>query len=46
VADEDQSFECLQEILKDIDQEKLNGTFQAWVQRVQEASQGNRDYVR
>jgi hypothetical protein len=29
VADEDQSFECLQEILMSIDQEKLNGIFQA-----------------
>jgi hypothetical protein len=32
-------FEC-------IDQEELNGVFQAWVRRVQEVSQSNRDYVR
>jgi hypothetical protein len=30
VADEDQFFESLQEILKDIDQKELNGIFQAW----------------
>jgi hypothetical protein len=29
VADEDQFFECLREILRDIDQEELNGVFQA-----------------
>jgi hypothetical protein len=39
-------FEYLQEILKDIDQEELNGVFQAWVQQVQEVSQGNGGYVR
>jgi hypothetical protein len=27
-------FECLQEIVKDIDQNELNGIFQAWVRRV------------
>jgi hypothetical protein len=46
VADEDQFLECLQEILKSIDQGKLNGVFQAWVQQVQEISQDNEDYVR
>jgi hypothetical protein len=46
VADEDQFCECLQEILRGIDQQELNGVFQAWVRRVQEASQGNGDYVR
>jgi histone-lysine N-methyltransferase SETMAR len=45
-ADEDQFCECLQEILRGIDQQELNGVFQAWVRRVQEVSQGNRDYVR
>jgi hypothetical protein len=29
VADEDQFFECLQEILRGVDQEELNGVFQA-----------------
>jgi hypothetical protein len=29
VADEDQLFECLQEILRDIYQEELNGVFHA-----------------
>jgi hypothetical protein len=46
VADEDQFVECLQEILRGIDQDELNGVFQAWLWRVQEVSQGNGDYVR
>jgi hypothetical protein len=46
VADEDQFFECLQEILRSIDQAKLSGIFQAWMQQVQELSQGNKDYVK
>jgi hypothetical protein len=46
MADEDQFFECQQEILRGIDQEELNGIFQAWMRRVQEVSQGNGDYVR
>jgi hypothetical protein len=46
VADEDQFLECLQEILKSIDQEELNGIFQTWMGRIQEISQGNGDYVR
>jgi hypothetical protein len=46
VADKDQFFEYLQDILSVIDQQELNGVFQAWVQRVQEASQGNGDYAR
>jgi hypothetical protein len=46
LADEPQFFECLQEILKGLDQQELNNVFQAWVQRVQEVSQGNGDYVR
>jgi hypothetical protein len=45
LADEDQFFECLQEVLRDIDLEKLNTIFQAWVCRIQEVSEGNRDYV-
>jgi uncharacterized protein YecT (DUF1311 family) len=40
VADKDQFCECLQEILRDIDQEELNGVFQALMRRVQEVSQG------
>jgi hypothetical protein len=39
VTDEDQFFESLQEILRDLDREELNGVFQAWVRRVQEVSQ-------
>jgi hypothetical protein len=46
VAGEDQFLESLQAILRGIDQEELNGVFQAWVPRVQEVSEGNRDYVR
>jgi hypothetical protein len=45
VADEEQFFESLRAILRRIDQEKFNRVFQAWVQRVQKASEGNRDYV-
>jgi uncharacterized protein YecT (DUF1311 family) len=40
VADEDQFFECMQSILRDMDQEELNGIFQAWMRRLQEVSQG------
>jgi hypothetical protein len=46
LADEDQFFECLQEVLRGIDLEELNTVFQAWVRRVQEVSEGNGDYVR
>jgi hypothetical protein len=46
VADEDQFLECLQEILRGIDQEELNSIFQAWIQRVQEVNNDNGDYVR
>jgi hypothetical protein len=46
LADEDQFFECLQEILRALDQQELNTVFQAWVYQVQEVSEGNRDYVR
>jgi transposase len=31
LADEDQFFERLSEILRSIDQQELNGAFQAWV---------------
>jgi hypothetical protein len=40
VADEDQFFECMQKILRGIDQQELKDVFQAWVQRIQEVSQG------
>jgi hypothetical protein len=46
VADEGQFFESLQAILKGIDHDELNRVFQAWVQRVQEVSEDNGDYVR
>jgi transposase InsO family protein len=45
VADEEQFFESLQAILRGINQEELNRVFQAWIQRVQEVSKGNGDYV-
>jgi hypothetical protein len=40
LANEDQFCECLQEILRDVDQAELNGVFQAWVRQLQEVSQG------
>jgi hypothetical protein len=46
VIDDDQFFDCLQEIFRGIDQEELNGVFQAWVLQVHEISQGNRHYLR
>jgi hypothetical protein len=46
LADEDQFFECLQEVLRGLDQQEWNTVFQAYVPRVQEVSEGNRDYVR
>jgi hypothetical protein len=46
VTDEDQFFEFLQESLRCIDQEELNGVFQAWTQRIQKVSKANGDYVR
>jgi hypothetical protein len=36
-------FQCLQDILRHIDQNELNAVSQAWLRRVQEANQGNRD---
>jgi hypothetical protein len=40
------AFECLEEILKSITHDELNKGFRAWMQQVQEASQGIRDYLR
>jgi hypothetical protein len=45
VADEDQFSKSLKVILRGIDQEELTRVFQAWVQRVQEISEGNGGYV-
>jgi hypothetical protein len=45
VANENQFFESLQAIVRALDQEELNKVFHTWVQRVQEVSGGNRDYV-
>jgi hypothetical protein len=42
LADEDQFFECLQWVLRGLDQQKLKRIFQASVRRVQEESEGNR----
>jgi hypothetical protein len=39
LADEDQFFECLQGVLRGLDQQELNRIFQAWVRRVQEVSE-------
>jgi hypothetical protein len=44
LADEDQFFGYLQEVLKGIDRQELNTVFQAWVRRIQEISEGNGDY--
>jgi hypothetical protein len=41
LADEDQFFECLQGVLRGLDQQELNRVFQASVCRVQEVSEGN-----
>jgi hypothetical protein len=46
MAGEDQFVESPQEILKVINEDRSNGTFQAEVRRVQEVSQGNGDYFR
>jgi hypothetical protein len=45
LADGDQFFECLQGVVKGLDQQELNRVFQAWVRRVQEVSEGNGGYV-
>jgi hypothetical protein len=45
LADKDQFFECLQEVLRCLDQQELNRVFQASVRRVQEVSEGNGCYV-
>jgi hypothetical protein len=46
LADKDKFFECVQEILRDLDQQELNRVFQASVRRVQEVSGGNGGSVR
>jgi hypothetical protein len=46
VADEDPFSESLREILRNIDQEELDGVFQARMQQVQEVNQGNGDCLR
>jgi hypothetical protein len=45
LAEEDQFFECLQGVLRSLDQQELNRVFQASVRRVQEVSEGNGGYV-
>jgi hypothetical protein len=45
LADEDQFLECLQGVLRGLDQRELNRVFQASVHRVQEVSEGNGGYV-
>jgi hypothetical protein len=45
LADEDQFFECLQGVLRGLNQQEFNRVFQAWVGRVQEVSEGNRGYI-
>jgi hypothetical protein len=39
LADDDQFFESLQEVLRGLDQQELNRVFQAWIHRVQEVSE-------
>jgi hypothetical protein len=46
LADEDQFFECVRGVLSGPDQQELNPVFQAWVRRVQEVSEDNRDDIR
>jgi hypothetical protein len=41
LADEDQFLECLQGVLRGLDQQKSNRVFQASVPRVQQVSEGN-----
>jgi hypothetical protein len=41
LADEDQFVECVQGVLRGLDQQKSNRVFQASVRRVQEVSEGN-----
>jgi hypothetical protein len=45
LADEDQFLECLQGILRGLDQQELNDVFQACIGRIQEVSEGNRGSV-
>jgi hypothetical protein len=45
LADEDQFLECLQGILKGLDQQELNRIFQDSARRMQEVSEGHRGYV-
>jgi hypothetical protein len=46
VIDRDQLCDCLQEILAGINHDELNQVFRAWVQQVQELSQGIGDDLR
>jgi hypothetical protein len=45
LADKDQFFGRLQEVLRDLDQQEFNRVFQASVSRVQEVSEDNGGYV-
>jgi hypothetical protein len=45
LADENEFLECLQGVLRGLDQQELNRVFQASVHRVQEVSEGNGGYV-
>jgi hypothetical protein len=45
LAHENQFLECLQGVLRGLDQQELNRVFQISVHRVQEASEGNGGYV-
>jgi hypothetical protein len=46
VRQEDQLFECLQEISKGINHDELNRVFRAWVKQVQETSQNIEEYIK
>jgi hypothetical protein len=39
LADQDQFFECLEKLLRGLDQQELNTVFQVWVRRAQEVSE-------
>jgi hypothetical protein len=45
LRDEDQLFECLIEILSDLDHTEFNGVFRAWKEGVQQISEGTGDYI-
>jgi hypothetical protein len=45
VVDDDEHFDCLQDLFPDIDQEELDRIFQVWAEPVRKVSQGKRDCI-